>query len=181
MSLAHTTSQTWTISEQASFHRHPPSCSNKAENGVVHYHGCCRLQHYRRSNLGLECRSSSNPAFGSVRFAPTARRSGALKANATVRANALEELKAVRQVMVGLLAMGVILVTRVLAFAFTSPGGEAPPRLPREPISCSTRLTSSPRKTLPPPSRKEYKTLDPLPSRLDLWVHRMFRAWLTML
>jgi hypothetical protein len=76
------------------------------------------------ATLVMECRSSSSPAFGSVRFAPTARRSNALKANATVRASASEEPKAVRQVMVGLLAAGAILVTGVLAFAFTGPGGD---------------------------------------------------------
>ena len=38
----------------------------------------------------MECRSSSSPAFGSVKFAPVVRRSGAVKVNATVRASASE-------------------------------------------------------------------------------------------
>lgn len=75
------------------------------------------------------CRSSGSPAFGSVRFAPVVRRSGAVKVNATVRASAAEESKASgRQALVGLLAAGAILVSGMPAFAVTGPGGDGASR-----------------------------------------------------
>jgi len=80
-------------------------------------------------SLMERCRSSGSPAFGSVRFAPVVRRSGAVKVNATVRASAAEESKASgRQALVGLLAAGAILVSGVPAFAATGPGGDGAAR-----------------------------------------------------
>lgn len=60
-----------------------------------------------------ECCKTST--FGAMCLSPVALRSGTVKANATIRASAAEESKAVRQAMVGILAAGAIMVSGVPA------------------------------------------------------------------